>query len=302
MYTSGILACQTGGDWEHAIYLVDRLKNDGYNITAMALTSAISACAARGRADEALQLLDDMSAKHRLTPKLCTYNNVLLACAKAGRWRDAYAVYKRIRRSPDAYHNLLKCSSERRTDEEMDARRASGTQSNIFTYHTLIEALGVGEQPLLIDEVYRHAVLHGVFQPFEKVSEGEIDLRDHSPYMATAAVRLLLELILLSCGKAENMDDDNDDNDDPVAALFTSMRDQLNSFRNATGLHSKLIVTNGLDLALVTGKGNKLRSTIKALLLKSFRPSIHAYVHKSYADRIVLPKNSLVEWLRVRGQ
>lgn len=307
MYTSGILACQTGGDWEHAIYLVDKLKNDGYNITAMALTSAISACAARGRADEALQLLDDMSSKHRLTPKLCTYNNVLLACAKAGRWRDAYAVYKRARRSSDAYHSILKCSGESRTDEEMDTRRASGTQSIVFTYHTLIEALGVAEQPLLIDEVYRHAVFHGVFRPFVNISVGEMDLRDHSPYMATAAVRLLLELIvLMSSSKAETimggtklrmMDDDSD----PLAALFASLSEQLNSFRSASGLHSKSMVTSGLDLALITGKGNKLRGIIKALLLKSFRPSMHAYVHKSYTDRIVLPKNSLVEWLRVRG-
>ena len=304
MYTSGILACETGGDWEHAIYLVDKLKKDGYNITTMALTSAISACAVRGRADEAKQLLDDMSAKHRLTPKLCAYNNVLLACAKAGKWQDAYAVYKRICRSSEAYNNLLKCSGELRTDEEMETWTSGGAQSNIFTYHTLIEALGAGEQPLLIDEVYRHAILHGVFRPFETISEGELDLRDHSPHMAAAAVRLLLELLLMTPGKVDNIGSPKvlADNDmDPVATLLSALSEQLNTFRSAAGLQSKILVANGLDLVLITGKGSKLRDTIKALLLKSFRPSMHAYLQKTCPDRIIIPKNSLVEWLKVRG-
>ena len=58
MYTSGILACETGNDWEQAIYLLDKLQTDGYNLSTISVTSAIAACASKGRATEALDLLD----------------------------------------------------------------------------------------------------------------------------------------------------------------------------------------------------------------------------------------------------
>ena len=328
MYTSGILACETGGDWEHAIYLLDKLKKDGYNLTTVAVTSAIAACAAKGRADEALLLLEEMSSKHRLTANICTYNSVLSACAKAGRWREAFCVYEKMRNALE--YSDMNNPAHTRNDESIDFLRAVGPQSNIFTYNTLIEALGAGDQHLLIDEVYRQAVMDGVFNPFLNITVGQVDLHNHSSHMAQAAMRLLFDLLLMAYKKSRSLEntqmlnsegqmqlkswfpggkgksdarsnDEEVEEDNALEAIFASIGHLLSPFiiNEDTAKYSSTKLQG--DIIIIVGKGQKLRDVVRTQLLKGFRPSLQAYVHKSNIGRLIVPKNSILEWLRVQG-
>lgn len=348
MYTSGILACETGGDWEHAIYLLERLQGDGYNLTTVAVTSAIAACAAQGRADEALQLLGDLTSRYALTPSTHTYNCALSACAKAGRWRDALVIYEKMRAlsvtaSAHTAADPVSGTQPVEQKDEVDFLKATGSQCNVFTYNIMIEALGEGNQDVLVDEVYRHAVADGVFQPFDAIRDGEVDLHRHSVHMAQAAVRLLFDLLLIGqkrlrrevTGKEVSLEEfisdgeereadceecfledevEDEEGDDCLMDIYRRKERDLmallslgdgkdkerererplrESPRHQVGIHS--------DLTIVVGKGQKLRDAVKSQLLRSFKPSIQAYVHKVNSGRVMVPKNCVLEWLRLRS-
>jgi hypothetical protein len=80
MYINGIIACDTGGDWESAIYLLDAMQRlGGFPVTPVALAAALAACASKGRAEEAMMLLD----QYEHCASLYAYNSVIAACAKA---------------------------------------------------------------------------------------------------------------------------------------------------------------------------------------------------------------------------
>ena len=231
MYTSGILACEKGKDWEQAIYLLDKLQLDGYNLSTVIVTSAISACASGGRATEALHLLDMMINKN-ITPNVWTYNSVLSACAKVGRWRDALVIFQMMRgetpqflvpfeqksfyvlneegkyigdgdntnEEDDEDDDMLDNSDESIGDDsvlnstddvEEDFFTPFEVSSNKFTYNTIIEVLGEGGQTHLIDEIYRNALSQGIFNPFHNIRMGNIDLHSHTSHMAEAALRYI---------------------------------------------------------------------------------------------------------------
>jgi pentatricopeptide repeat protein len=96
MLTSGLIACDTGHDWEQSIYLLECIQNYNYSLTTIAITSAISACAKAGRADEAIELLNFMSKKD-ISRNIWTFNSVISACSKQGRWKDALQVFEQMK-------------------------------------------------------------------------------------------------------------------------------------------------------------------------------------------------------------
>ena len=96
MYNSALIACNTGKDWEQALYLLDKMQRDGHALSTVVVTSAIAACSTCGQADEALRLLD-MMERDGIPRTVWTFNAVMSACAKSGRWKDALAVFEKMR-------------------------------------------------------------------------------------------------------------------------------------------------------------------------------------------------------------
>ena len=96
MYYSAFTACDSGRDWEQALYLLNRMSEEGHPMTTIAVTSVITACSACGQADEALRLLQMMEDKG-IERTVWTYNAAISACAKKGNWRGALSVFEKMR-------------------------------------------------------------------------------------------------------------------------------------------------------------------------------------------------------------
>ena len=96
MYNSALIACNTGRDWEQAIYLLSKMQEDGHQLSTVVVTSAIAACSTCGQADEALRLLDMMEERD-IPRSVWTFNAAMSACAKSGRWKDALSVFEKMR-------------------------------------------------------------------------------------------------------------------------------------------------------------------------------------------------------------
>mmetsp|Transcript_2822 Transcript_2822/g.6509 ORF Transcript_2822/g.6509 Transcript_2822/m.6509 type:complete len:292 (-) Transcript_2822:69-944(-) len=229
MYTSALLACENGQDWEQAIFILDEIQRNGYNLTTVAVTSAIAACAAAGRATEALQLLDKMETEN-VPRNVWTFNAAIAACSKQGRWRDALSVFEKMRadlsetQGAEAGAGTATATdtgvvvAEQASLVPLDAARIISSSNNILqeeereesvwrlpeaqptsnsvTIVSLTEVLAGGGQGFLVDEVYREAIGRRVVQPFQHMQRGWIDLHCHSVHMSHAALRLSLELLL----------------------------------------------------------------------------------------------------------
>jgi pentatricopeptide repeat protein len=96
MYYGAFSACDSGKDWEQAIYLLNRLQEDGHKLSTLSVTSVITVCSACGRADEALGLLRMMEEKN-IVRTVWTYNAAIAACAKTGNWKGALSVFEKMR-------------------------------------------------------------------------------------------------------------------------------------------------------------------------------------------------------------
>ena len=96
MYFSAFTACDYGRDWEQAIFLLNRMQEDGHSLCTVSVTSVITACAACGQADEALRLLHMMEDKD-IVRTVWTYNAAISACAKSGNWKGALGIFEKMR-------------------------------------------------------------------------------------------------------------------------------------------------------------------------------------------------------------
>ena len=167
-YIAALVACETGGDWEHALFLLKQAKAEGVDWTASMVTTAIAACGCRGRADEALRLLEQAAA-NGVPLNAIAFNAAIFACvahhAGEPRWKEA--------------EDLVLFMQEHKV------------WPNRITYNALIEALGEAGEIERMDGWYLDAVTAGVLSPFKELARhGWVDLHLHSVHMAEAAVRM----------------------------------------------------------------------------------------------------------------
>ena len=122
MYYGAFSACDSGKDWEQAIYLLNRLQEDGHKLSTLSVTSVITVCSACGRADEALGLLRMMEEKN-IVRTVWTYNAAIAACAKTGNWKGALSVFEKMR------ENSMEDQDSSRDSEDMpDSQYVSTVQ------------------------------------------------------------------------------------------------------------------------------------------------------------------------------
>jgi len=172
-YVAALVACETGGDWEHALFLLDRAREDGLQWSTSMVTTAIAACGSRGRADEALRLLEQ-SAADRVPLNTVAFNAAIFACVGhhlgEPRWQEA--------------------------EELVEFMVEHKVWPNRVTYNALIEALGESGEVDKADSWYLDAVTANVLSPFKELARyGWVDLHLHSVHMARSAVRMTFQTL-----------------------------------------------------------------------------------------------------------
>lgn len=304
MYRSAISACETGGDWENAIYLLGQIEQHGYNLTTSVVTSAISACAASGRSAEVIQLLDQMEAK-QIPCNVWTFNAALSSCAKHGNWRDALKIFEKMRTTIASSKETRNSFSRINSFDSLEPSEAISLQEEAFfranglmndiTINVLIQVLAEGGQDLLVDEVYQHAISSNILNPYENVDQGLIDLHSHSVFMAKAAVRYTFESIL------SLVDGEISCTSDWQSSLHSFIHSLLDTAKGEKALNMKINMASNHGekdaLVFITGKGDKLQAAIRDQLKNEFRPPVNCFISPRNTGRIIVSGRSLRAWI-----
>ena len=75
-YSAAISACEKGGQWKHALRVLEEMRSSGTKPTVISYSAAISACEKGGQWERALELLEEMKSTG-VEPDVISYNGVL---------------------------------------------------------------------------------------------------------------------------------------------------------------------------------------------------------------------------------
>jgi pentatricopeptide repeat domain-containing protein 1 len=87
-YGTLLAACEAAGQWHQVLEQAQAMKNEGFDLDVRALSSCLHACQQLGRAEQALQLLEQMEALPAIdtqVPDAVAYRLALSACARGGK-------------------------------------------------------------------------------------------------------------------------------------------------------------------------------------------------------------------------
>lgn len=173
-HNTAITACARGGDWEQAWAVFASMKRAGVAPTVVSYNSLISACEKCGQADRALEVftkmkvatsggggvLDKQGGGEKTTsssptaavqPTAVTYNTVISALAKAGRWEEANTIHNEMvgkGMRDDAFTLTALITACEKTDRWekilplLDQFIKQGVEPNVVVYNRIITALG----------------------------------------------------------------------------------------------------------------------------------------------------------------
>lgn len=246
------------------------LQGAAFNMRYRTFNAAIFACAKTGRWRDALTVFEIMREKMSKAPAAedrdpgspASENEFSLTISDEESHNQLQETLMDL--NSDFLQNKTAESFDFDADEESsESYMESFNIANIVTYNTLIEALGEGEQFMLVDEVYKDALKKGIVNPLANFqSKGLIDLHFHSRHMGNAALRYVFESML----------------SDP-------------SVLGPDGELSNAIV-------IIIGKGDKLKKAIQSQLKNEFRPAIRSSVLNRNVGRLVLSYKDVSYWLR----
>ena len=279
-YVAALVACETGLDWERACYIMNKAKESGHGWTTSMVTTAIAACGASGRANEALRILEN-AAGSGVPLNVISFNAAVFACAGAGFGLSAVEraetlLYNNCNDDDNDgnYNNYVDDIDDRDIDSIVLWKEAEDLvmymkklkiYPNRITYNAVIEALGAANQTTLIDHWYLDGVTAGLIQPFRGLERhGWIDLHYHSVHMARAAVRMTFETIY---------------------ALYCA---------DALPVDGRLI--------FIVGKGRKLLAEINKQLKTEFDPPIQCHVRSQNLGRLLTNESDVINWLEKRKE
>ena len=212
MYNSALIACNTGRDWEQAIYILDKMQANGMQLSTVVVTSAIAACSTCGQADAALRLLD-MMEQQGIPRNVWTYNAVMSACAKSGRWKDALAVFEKMRdvSRPGDLKGDMKGDLKGDLTGDLNGRLPEAIQTTAYEGEGSVG--DEGDEEGEDEEGSESAVNRG--------TEVDLDGWDGNPPQGEG---VRAEAAAGESVETDEDDDDDDDDDAEGEGLFRSMR------------------------------------------------------------------------------
>ena len=320
MYNSALIACNTGKDWEQALYLLDKMQRDGHALSTVVVTSAIAACSTCGQADEALRLLD-MMERDGIPRTVWTFNAVMSACAKSGRWKDALAVFEKMRdgSASDAAVAAAGAVVAEEGDEGdgWDAHPREALEEPIAAVANAPAGNAADEEDDDDNDEDEDEDGGGDAEDDVDVDEGEGLFTAMRGVANRVTYNTLIEA-LAQGGQAILVDELYKE------AVASGVVSPLRSFAQK-GLvdlhgHSAHMAVAALrytfehllesaaiadtrrrprELTVIVGKGGKLSSVIQRTLHDDFRPSIRSYVSQTNSGRLLLSEKDTAAWLNV---
>lgn len=146
-YGNMIRFASTQDDWEFSLQLIHEMRDTKVDIDSVSYNTALAACAAADRLDQARELLELME-KAGDTADVITYNVLMNGYAKAGHLDQCFELYEHMAKrgiSPSqvTYGILLDaCVNENelgRASQVFDNMSSSGCTMNTVIYTTLIK-------------------------------------------------------------------------------------------------------------------------------------------------------------------
>lgn len=105
-YGAVLDACGKRGRWKEVLALMEGMFRAGLTPTVGMYNNAITLCGGGGRAQVAVDLLDQMEAAPGLTPNVASVNSVMTACQQAGEWERTLELLRRLEASPEVKPNV----------------------------------------------------------------------------------------------------------------------------------------------------------------------------------------------------
>jgi pentatricopeptide repeat protein len=337
-FSYALTACEHGKQWRRALELLSEMSRDGVQPNAVLISQTIAVCSAAGEVDEAMKLFravqQQQDGGHPLYPGVrpttLTYCKVIQALQSHGRWREALEVYELGVQEGDSaacgdvvtQAAAVSVAADDGSEKEVpffQPRDGSGSMDAVWLHRALLECLATAGQTLLVDEIYRRALLEQEstpLRPFRRLQvDSTVDLHHHSVHMAQSAMRCCFSDMLsdydswllylrgrgsaaggtrseiTSEGKGDSEGSETDGDSRRPRRLPAVLR--RGGGKDYRGQKSYL--------AVVVGKGSKLRQALVAQLSAEFNPPLRVLDHPTNQGRLIIPKNEALAWLRAHS-
>ncbi len=153
-YGTLLAACEAAGQWLQVLEQAQAMKNEGFDLDVRALSSCLHACQQLGRAEQALQLLEQMEAlpaTDTQVPDAVAYRLALSACARGGKLAEGLRLLEKLETHfPHEEANVVAytaaiagCESEGQWKVAfrlVDRMRKRGVQPNEMTFVAVLAA------------------------------------------------------------------------------------------------------------------------------------------------------------------
>jgi pentatricopeptide repeat protein len=310
MFNSALIACDTGKDWEYALFLLEKMEEMGHELGTVSFTTVITCCATCGKADEALRMLDVM-AERRIHRTVWTFNAAIAACARVGRWKDALSVFEKMRQEGNYVEAAAQAATSRTCGIVHDAVRVSSNSCildggvNDEKSLSVGPALGLDEMGFL-DETNTEEV--GMFHAMSTVAN-EVTYNTLIEALGEGGQQILVDDIYQEAIKTAIvtpfLEFDNgfvDLHGHSVHMAKASIRlafEQLLAREPQYCDGGASFESRGKCLTIIVGKGKKLLSEIQQQLSREFHPSLKSYVSQKNSGRLIVPVSEVAAWLQV---
>merc|ERR1711871_1870786 len=171
----GITACAKRGKTEEALDLFESMQAAGVKPNVISYNSLITACANGGKPEEALDLFESMQGAE-VKPDVISYNSLITACAKGGKAEEALDLFESV--------------------------QAAGVKADVISYNSLIDCLHLCEESLA-ETFFREA--RAIFFSDVWKNEHKLDLHGCSTGVAYFILKSLRAELVSGSRKAKDV-------------------------------------------------------------------------------------------------
>mmetsp|Transcript_74181 Transcript_74181/g.131164 ORF Transcript_74181/g.131164 Transcript_74181/m.131164 type:complete len:625 (+) Transcript_74181:141-2015(+) len=172
-YSNMVRVAFSTTDWKLALKMVAEMQKSDLEITGIVYNTALACCVAGEKLDEARQLLDSIVEAAEVADVI-TYNTLAKGYAKAGRMKDCFSIYEKMRErgvapSQVTYGILLDALiNDNEVDKAVEifqTMKKDGCEPNTVLYTTLIKGFARAGQVDQAVELYTQMQQEKQMQP-----------------------------------------------------------------------------------------------------------------------------------------